>query len=71
MGFTLPKISTTNIVMWKFLVDDSAKGGYDMILVRYHLTSLGVNFKFSDYVIKAYHGPFKGSTSPMVDLGAY
>ena len=41
--FTLPKISATKIVTWNFHVDDSAKGGYDMILGRYLLTALGSN----------------------------
>ena len=35
VDFTLPSISATNGVAWKCHVDDSAKGGYDMILVRY------------------------------------
>ena len=41
--FTLPEISATKIVTWNFHVDDSAKGGYDMILGRYLLTALGSN----------------------------
>ena len=32
VDFTLPALSTTNVVMWKYHVDDCAKGGYDMIL---------------------------------------
>ena len=42
-----------------------------MILGRYILTALGLNIKFSDNVIEADDGPFKGSTAPMVDLGMY
>ena len=38
VNFTLPVISTTNVVTWKFHVDDSPKGRYDMILGRYLLT---------------------------------
>ena len=30
--FTLPEFSLKEIVMWYFHVDESAKGGYDMIL---------------------------------------
>ena len=71
IDFTLPELSTTKIVMWSFHADESAKGRYDMILGRYLLTALGSNLKFSDLVIEADYGPFKGSTAPMVDLGTY
>ena len=40
MDFTLPALSTTNVMTWKFHVDDSAKGRYDMILGRDLLTEL-------------------------------
>ena len=66
--FTLPEISATEIVTWNCHVDESAKGGYDMILGRYLLRVLGLNLKFSDNFIEEDDGPFKGSTSPMVDL---
>ena len=42
-----------------------------MILGRYILTELGLNLKFSEHVIEADDGPFKGSTTPMVDLVMY
>ena len=42
-----------------------------MISGIYLLTELGLNLELSDYVIKADDGSFKGSTSPMVDLGTY
>ena len=32
--FTLPALSATNTVTWNCRVNDSAKGGYDMILGR-------------------------------------
>ena len=38
VDFTLPELSATNVVTWKCHEDDSDKGGYDMILVRYLLT---------------------------------
>ena len=38
VDFTLPELSTTNILMLKYNVDESAKGRYDMILRRYLLT---------------------------------
>ena len=38
IDFTLPELSTTKIVTWKFHVDDSDKGRYDIILGRYLLT---------------------------------
>ena len=33
--FTLPELRAMHVVTWKYHVDESAKGGYDMILVRY------------------------------------
>ena len=35
------------------------------------LTELWLNLKMSKHVIEAGNGPFKGSTTPMVDLGTY
>ena len=49
----------------------SAKGRYDMIIGKYLFTELGVSLKFSDHIIESNDGPFKGSTTPMVDLGPY
>ena len=71
IDFTLPTLSATNAVTWKYNVDESTKGGKYFILGRDMLTKLGLNLKFSEHVIKADDGPFKGSTAPMVDLGAY
>ena len=34
VDFTLPVLSASDVVTWKFHVDDSAKGRYDMILGR-------------------------------------
>ena len=31
---TLPALSTTNVVIWRYHLDDSTKGRYNMILVR-------------------------------------
>ena len=67
--FTLPALSAINVVTWKCHVSDSAKGGYDMILVQYLLTELGLNLKFSEQVIKYNGGLFKGSKTFMVGLG--
>ena len=38
--FTLPALSATNVVMWKFYVDYSTKGRYYMILGRDLFTAL-------------------------------
>ena len=38
LDFTLPALSTTNFVTWKFHMYDSAKDRYDMILGQYLLT---------------------------------
>ena len=32
IDFTLPTLNATNVVIWNFHMDDSAKGGYEMIL---------------------------------------
>ena len=56
---------------WDCHVYDSDKGVYDMILCRHILTALGLNLKLSYNAIESNYGPFKGSTSPMVDLGMY
>ena len=69
--FTLPALSAMNVVTWKFHVDESAKGRYDMILGWDLLSELALNLKLSDHIIEADGGPFKGSTTPMVDLGTY
>ena len=69
--FTLPSLSATNVVTCKYYVYESSKGRYDMILGRYLLTESGLNLKFSEHVIKADDGHFKGSTAPVVDLGTY
>ena len=45
VDFTLPALSTTNVVTWNCHVDDSAKGRYDMILGRDILTKLGLNLE--------------------------
>ena len=52
-------------------VDESAKGRYNMVLGQYLLTELGLNLKFSENIIEANYGPFKGSTTPKVNLGMY
>ena len=56
---------------WNFHVDDSAKVRYNMTLCYDLLTALGLNLKFSDHIIEADNGPFKGLTAPMVDMGTY
>ena len=69
--FTLTGLSTTKIVTCNFRVDESAKVRYETILGIYILTALVLNLKFSDNVIEADDGLFKGSTPSMVDLGTY
>ena len=57
--------------MWNFHVDDSAKGGYNIILVRDILKSLGLNLQLSKHIIEFHYGPLKGSTAPVDYLGTY
>ena len=71
IDITLPALRAKNFVTWNCHVDESAKGKYNMILVRYLLTELLLNIKFSEHVIKADDGPLNWYTAPMVDLGTY
>ena len=68
---TLHPLSATNIMTWKCHMDDSANGRYDMILGQHKLIELVLYLKFSEHVIKVDDGPFKGYTTPMVDLDKY
>ena len=58
---TLPEFSATKIILLDFHVDDSAKGRYDMVLVRDILTASGLNIKFSEHIIESDYGTLKGS----------
>ena len=69
--FTLPAPSAKNVMTWKYHVGDSDKGRYDVILVQDLFIELVLNLKFPEHIIKADDGTFKGSTTPMVDLGTY
>ena len=71
VDFTLPALSRTNVLMWKYHVDESDKGRYNMISGKVILTELGLNLKLSEHVTEADDGPFKGSTAAIVDLGTY
>ena len=71
VDFTLPALIAINAVTCNFHADESAKGGYDMILGQYLSSELWINLKFSDDFIEADDGTFKGSTTPLVDLGTY
>ena len=71
VDFTSPAISTTNVVTWRYHVDDSARGKYNMILRWDLLTEFGLNIKFSEHVIEADDGPFKGYTTPMFAIASH
>ena len=43
VDFTLPEVSATNYLTWKFHVDDSSNGGYNIILGGDLLTELVLN----------------------------
>ena len=55
--FILPGFSATKILTWEFHVGNSTKGGYDMILSRYLLTSLGLNIIFMNMSVKKVTDP--------------
>ena len=57
--------------MWKCHVDKYATGRYDMILGRDILTALGIDLKFSENIIHGGEGPYKGCSTPMVDVENY
>ena len=44
----LPEVSVKNDMMWECHVDDGNESIYDIILGRNILTSLGLNFQFSN-----------------------
>ena len=67
----LPDFSVSKIVTLDFHVDDSAKGGYNMIVDRYILIEIGLNKKLSEQIVEAGGGPLRGSTPPTIYLGTY
>ena len=69
--FCLPEFSATKIVSWKFQVDNQTNSRYYMIIVRYLINSLGLDFKFSENIIIGGDGPYQGCSAPMVDLSHY
>ena len=46
VDFTLTTLIPNNVVIWKYHLDDSARGRYDIILGRDLLTELGLNPNF-------------------------
>ena len=71
VAFCLQECSSTKIVTWKFNVDKSIQGRYNMILCRYLLTTLGMYLKFSDNVIIGGEEPYEGCLPPIVDVSNY
>ena len=67
----LPVLSATKTVTWKYHVDDSTAGRYNMIISRYLLTKLGIDLKFSTNTIQCSKGSYQGCTTPMVNLDYY
>ena len=62
----LPKLDTTQSMMWSFHVDDLRKNSrYDMIIGWYLLLELKLDLCFSDYKIKGNGGAYEGCTAPM------
>ena len=48
VDFTLTTLSTTDVVIWKCHLNESARVRYDTILVRYLLTEVVLNIKCSE-----------------------
>ena len=71
IDFCILEFSATKIVTWKCHVDESTNGRYEMILVIYLLTALGLDLKFSYNVIIGGEGPYKGCSAPMADVSNY
>ena len=66
--FCLPKFGTKKIVTWKYQVDESTNGRYNMILGRELITALGLDLKFSGDVIIVHNGIYEGCLSSMVGV---
>ena len=60
VSFTLPALSATNFLMWKFHVDDPSKGKYDTISGRDLLTELVLNLRLSGSSTIQIMGLFNG-----------
>jgi len=61
--FSLSELSWSKIVDWTFQITDSKNLGYDMIIGRDIMQSLGINLLFSDHTIQ-----WEGSRVPMRDF---
>ena len=69
--FCLLEFCATEIVTWKFHMDKSTKGMYDIITGRNLLTDLGLDLKLYDHVIVHGKVPYEGFPEPMVDVSNY
>ena len=59
------------ILRWKFHVDESTTGRYDMILGRDLLTALVLHIKFAENVMHVVEVPYKACSSPMFEVNNY
>ena len=59
VDFCLPEFSATKFMMWKWHVDKSTDGRYDMILGRDLLIELGLDIKYYETVIIGGEGPYE------------
>ena len=71
INFCLPDFSATNIVTWKFHIDESTNSRYYIILGRYLLTALVLDLKFSGNVIIGREGPYEGWLAHIIDVSKY
>ena len=69
--FSLPLFSATDILTWKYNLEDSNKYQCDIIIGGYLLTTLGINIKRYNITIECGEGPYQGYTQPMTRLNDY
>ena len=67
----IPEFSSTKILSWKYHADNKTNRGYDMILGRDLLTSMGLDLNISEDIIIGGEGTYEECLVYMVDLSNY
>ena len=71
LDLSLPVLSATKIMTWKYHVDDSTAVRYDMIIGKDILTKLGIYLKCSTNTIEWIKRTYQGCTTPTVNIDDY